>query len=272
MSAQVLALRQLIADRFPNAKPMAERDANRLAHAVATGLTSLDRALPHGGFPRGKLTVWAPAGGAAAVLRSACRGVTTAGERAAWVDASGTLTFGWTDGAPLVVHATDRTNALRCAEVLLKSGAFALVVLDGAEPAGTETVRLVGAVRDGGGAFVVLTERGSMAALRIASNFKPDSVRWRHGPFGDPAAPVDVQAEVRVRALGWNSRAKVLFRVLRYDLRDALVPGAADRRGGEPGRETGREPSREPAGAADRPADARRTDARPLTTRHRRPA
>ncbi len=270
MSAQVLALRQLIADRFPNAKPLAERDANRLAHAVATGLTSLDRALPHGGFPRGKLTVWAPAGGAAAVLRSACRGVTAAGERAAWVDASGTLTFGWTDGAPLVVHAADRTSALRCAEVLLKSGAFAMVVLDGAEPVGTETVRLVGAVRDGGGAFVVLTERGSMAALRIASSFKPDSVRWRPGPFGDPAAPVDVQAEVRVRALGWNSRAKVLFRVMRYDLRDALVPGAADRRGGEPSGQAER--AVDTRRAVSRAADARGADAHTHAARHRRPA
>lgn len=257
MPAEVLALRQLLADRFPNAKPLGERDANRLAQAVGTGFTSLDLALPHGGFPRGKLTVWAPAGGATAVLRSACRGVIANGERAAWVDASGTLTFGWTDQAPLVVHAGNRTSALRCAEVLLRVGAFALVVLDGAEPLGTETVRLAGAVRDGGGAFVVLTERGTMAALRIASSFTPDSVRWRAGPFDGPAAPIDVQAEVRVRALGWNARAKVLFRVKSYDLRDALEPGAADRRGGESDRQS--------AGAAD----THRTHAHALATHHR---
>lgn len=211
---------------------------------MVTGLDSLDRALPHGGFPRGKLTVWAPAGGAAAVLRAACRAAIAGGERAAWVDATGTLTFGWApsaehrwdEGAPLVVRATNRMSALRCAEVLLKAGAFALVVLDGADPVGAETVRLVGAVRDGGGAFVTLTDRGAMAALRISSSFDLRGVRWRPGPFGDPATPVDLQADVQVRALGWNSRAKVLFRITRYDLRDALEPGGADRRGGIPDR------------------------------------
>lgn len=260
MSAELRALRQLLADRFPDARPLAERDAHRLAQSVATGLEALDGALPHGGFPRGKLTVWVPAGGAAAVLRATCRAVIEGGERAAWVDGSRTVTFGWgeepqhhrastspsmrrsggwarergpewSDGTPLVIHASDRMSALRCAEALLSSGAFALVVLDGAEAVGTETVRLVRAVRDGGGAFVALTDRGSMAALRITSRLDPHGVRWRPGPFGDPAALVDVRAEVRVRALGWNARAELLFPVARYDLRDALEPGAPDRRG-----------------------------------------
>lgn len=260
VSAQLRALRQLLADRFPDARPLVERDAHRVARSVATGLEGLDGALPHGGFPRGKLTVWVPTGGAAAVLRAACRSTIAGGERAAWVDASRTVTFGWgeksaqhhstmapptrrmrempteaghewSDGTPLVIHATDRMAALRCAEALLASGAFALVVLDGAEAMGTETVRLARAVREGGGAFVALTERGSMAAVRITSRLDPHGVRWRSGPFGDPAELVEVRAEVRVRALGWNARADLRFPVARYDLRDALEPGAPDRRG-----------------------------------------
>lgn len=253
MSAQIHALRQLIAEQFPDARPLVERDAHRLADPVTSGIATLDAAFPGGGLPRGKLTAWAPATGAAAVLRAACRAVVARRERAAWVDASRTVTFAWDTSpgpvrgqrvreagsaasttpaaSPLIVHPTDRINALRAAELLLRSGAFALLVLDGAEPVGTETVRLTRAARDGGGALVVLTERASMAALRVSSRLDPHGVRWRRSPFGDPATPIDVRVRVQVRALGWNARAEVVFPVAAYDLRCALEPGGADRRG-----------------------------------------
>jgi hypothetical protein len=255
MSAQLRALRQLIADRFPDAAPLAERDANRVAPPVSTGIATLDAAFPGGGLPRGKLTAWAPEGGAAAVLRAASRAVIAAGERAAWVDGARTAMAGWanaeslapsgarretwtewTDGVPLVVHPTDRISALRCAELLLKCGAFALVVLDvlgmapRAEPMGTETVRLARAVREGGGAFVVLTPSGSMAALRVAAKLDPHGVRWRRGPWGEPALPAEARIEVRARALGWNAKAQVVLPVAPYDVRCAVEPGP-DRRG-----------------------------------------
>ncbi|MGH7719766.1 MAG: hypothetical protein ACREON_13105 [Gemmatimonadaceae bacterium] len=243
MSAQLHALRQFIAEQFPNARPLVERDAHRLADPIATRISALDRALPGGGLPRGKLTAWSAATGAAAILRATCRGVIAGGERAAWVDALRTLTFGWAaavtkadsavqaDGVPIIIHPADRVNALRATELLLRSGAFALVVLDGAEPIGTETVRLTRAARDGGGALVVLTECASMAALRVSSRLDLHGVRWRRGPFGDPAAPVDMRAEIRVRALGWNARATISFPVAAYDLRCALEPDSTDRRG-----------------------------------------
>ncbi len=236
----VRALRALLAEQYPDARPLAERDAQRALRPLPTGFAALDGALPSGGLPRGKLTAWAPAAGAAAVLRSACRAVLAAGERAAWVDATRSLTAAWSPGAeargaaalPLLVHPRDRTDALRCAECVLGSGAFALVVVEpapGDEPQGTETVRLTRAARDGGAALVVLTERGSMAALRVAARLDVHGVRWRHGPFG-PAAPVAVRAEVRVRALGWNARAELTLAVAGFDVRDALEPGP-DRRG-----------------------------------------
>ena len=235
-------VRRLLAEQFPDARPLVERDAGRLARPVSTDVPALDRALPGGGLPRGKLTAWAPAAGAATMLRSACRAVIAGGERAAWIDGTETLTYGWgwpqeaaVDGAlPLVVQPSDRINALRCAELVLRSGAFALVVLEmaaGSEPAGTETVRLTRATRDGGSALVVLTERGSMAALRITSRLIPHGVHWQHGPFG-AAAPIEVRAEIRARALGWNERAEVTLAVAAYDVRDALDPRPADRRGG----------------------------------------
>jgi hypothetical protein len=247
----VRALRALLAEQYPDARPLSERDAAATAPPVRTGFEALDAALPGGGLPRGKLTAWAPAGGATGVLRSACRAVLAAGERAAWVDATGTRSAAWTASwraapeltplagppdlaapRPLLVESDDRTDALRCAEHLLRAGAFALVVLEppaGGAPEGTETVRLTRAARDGGSALVVLTERGSMAALRVTSRLDARGVRWRHGPFG-PAAPVLVRAEVRARALGWHGRATVALAVAGYDLRDALEPGR-DRRG-----------------------------------------
>ncbi len=256
------SLHALLGERYPDARPLAERDAARVAAPVSTGLPALDAALPGGGLPRGKLTAWAPEGGATAVLRSACRAVLAAGERAAWVDAGDTRTAAWTGvwspypehrvdyrtaaGAPagagtpepmrLLVQSDDRLDALRCAECLLKAGAFALVVLEpppGGEPQGTETVRLTRAARDGGAALVVLTERASMAALKVASRLDARGVRWRHGPFG-PAAPVAVRVDVRVRALGWQARVAVPLAVAGRDVRDALEPGR-DRRGARRG-------------------------------------
>jgi hypothetical protein len=248
MSAQVRALRALLAEQFPDATPLAERDALRLARQVATGIGALDAVLPGGGLPRGKLTAWAPAGGSTAVLRAACRAVLAGGERAAWVDAARTRPLGarWESAlhapdhpsdAPLVVHPAGRVSALRSAELLLHSGAFALVVLEpatGAEPQGTEVVRLARAARGGGSAFVALTAGGAMAALRVTSRLDARGIRWRHGPFGDPAAAVSARVSVRVRAAGWNAAADFLLPVAPYDLRCALDPHAPDRRAAAP--------------------------------------
>jgi len=282
-------LRRRLAEEYPDARPLVERDAQRLAHPVPTGIAALDRMLPGGGLPRGKLTAWAPDGGAAAVLRAACRAALAAGERAAWIDVSRTATFGWAAGLggrdaglgdrephsnpsfprkresrsalhatgeipafagmtvtreaqPLVVHPPDRLSALRGAELLLRSGAFGLVVLEGADALGAEVVRLTRAARDGGGAFVALTASTSMAALRVTSRLVThgttragrgaidDGLSWQSDPFGDPASFRTVRAEVRARSLGWNAKATLRFRVAPYELRCAVEPGV-DRRG-----------------------------------------
>ena len=58
---------------------------------VATGIAALDKILPNGGLPRGRLSVWAPQGGATAILRAACHSVVAGGERAAWIDGDNTV-------------------------------------------------------------------------------------------------------------------------------------------------------------------------------------
>lgn len=231
VSAQLLALRQLLHQRFPNAAPLTQR----LATPVPTGLSPLDRILPGGGLPRGKLTAWTPNGGATAVLLAACQMAVATGERAAWLDTSGTVGPDWErwkDG-PLLIRPTEpiRRNALRCAEVLLRSGGIAVVVLSGAEPTAPERVRLTRAAREGGGVFVILTDNPSLATLRVASRILPDSYRWERGPFDNPAAPVEATVEVRARTLGWNANARVVLPVSRYELRLSLDPELADRRG-----------------------------------------
>ena len=45
-------VRRLLAERFPDARPLVERDAEALARPVPTNIPALDRALPGGGLPR----------------------------------------------------------------------------------------------------------------------------------------------------------------------------------------------------------------------------
>ncbi|MGH7481623.1 MAG: hypothetical protein ACRELV_05665, partial [Longimicrobiales bacterium] len=62
----VLALRELLQERFPGAQPVAPGGTARPA---ALGVAPLDRMLPEGGLPRGRLTHWRPGAGATALLR-----------------------------------------------------------------------------------------------------------------------------------------------------------------------------------------------------------
>lgn len=260
---RVHALRQLLTDRFPDAAPLAELDARRLAQPVGTGLSELDRIFPGGGLPRGRLTAWLSHGGATAVLRAACHAAGAAGERTAWIDAARTAGPGW-DGGPLVIRPEGelgrggrashprqglhvapgrsrrhtrpgdqlrRLNALRSAEVVLRSGGFALVVLAGTRPEGTEAVRLVRAAREGGSALVVLTPGASLASLRVTSRLLPHGYRWARGPFANPAAPLEATVQLLVRTLGWSRQAEVVLPVTPHELRLSLDPSLPDRRG-----------------------------------------
>lgn len=221
------ALRHLLEDRFPDATPV----THRTAEPVATGIPELDKILPGSGFPRGRLVVWNPQGGATAILRTACHTVIANGERSAWIDGLSTIAGQFWEEGPVLVRPKNRKNALRSAEELLRCGGFALVVLSGTEPRGKETVKLSRAVREGGGAFVTLTSHASMASLRITSKLVRESYRWRKTPFGDPADVQEVKLRVKVWSLGWNKQTEFMLPVIPYDLRMALEPGIVDRRG-----------------------------------------
>ncbi len=235
MATSVAELKEVLARRFPGAVPV----TYGTAAAVVTGVAALDRVLPGGGLPRGRLSVWVPGGGATAVLQGACAAVGERGERAAWVDGARSLTCRpgvvaeseARGAAPLVLRPADGRAALACAEELLRSGGFALVVLSGVEVVGVEAVRLSRAVREGGGAFVALGAGASIAALRLESRIAPEGYRWRRGAFGEPAEVESVAVEVRVWGMGLSARAKFRMPVVHHELRLSLEPGLVDRRG-----------------------------------------
>lgn len=228
MSKQsVAALRALIEERFPDASPLTQRTAEH----VATGIGPLDEILPNGGLPRGHLTVWAPQGGAIAMLRAACDAAITNGERAAWVDGTGTIAGAFWDSSngPALVRPTSHVHALRATDELLRCGGFALIVLTGLDFRGTENVRLTRSAREGGTALITLTTATSLASLRVTSRLL--RYRWRRSPFGDPADVQDVTVRVHARAAGWNRHSEFLLRVRPHELRLSLESELADRRG-----------------------------------------
>jgi hypothetical protein len=232
MPTSVAALRALIQQRFPDAAPLplvGQPDSARTADQVATGIAPLDHILPNGGLPRGRLSVWAPQGGATSILRAACHATVAAGERAAWIDGDNTVAGAfWTDG-PYLVRPQSRLHALRAAEELLRSGGFSLLVLAGAEPQGTETVRLTRAAREGGAALVTVGSAAAMASLRLTSTLV--HYRWRRTPFGDPAVPRDATVRVNARAVGFTAHTEFSIPVLHHELRLSLESELADRRG-----------------------------------------
>ena len=198
---------------------------------MATGIDALDRVLPNGGLPRGRLSVWAPQGGSTAILRATCYSIVLHGERSAWIDGDNTVAGAfWSDAGGLyLVRPKSRIHALRAAEEMLRSGGFSLLVLAGAEPQGTETVRLTRAAREGGAALVSIGTSASMASLRLTSKLM--RYRWRRTPFGDPAEAQDVTVRVHARPVGWNAHTDFPIPVTHHELRLSLESELADRRG-----------------------------------------
>ena len=131
--------------------------------AWATGIAPLDAALG-GGIPRGRITevVGAMGAGKTALLRQVVTHVLQQGGWVAWVDARRTLApQPWAGlGSRLVmVRPHDHKRGAWCADVLLRSGVFALVVLDGAPLLSrVNGVRLAQLARERDAAFVVIAD------------------------------------------------------------------------------------------------------------------
>lgn len=224
----VLDLKAALEERFPNAQPVAYRTTG----AVATGISPFDNMLPAGGLPRGRLSLWTPGGGATAMLYAAAQAVAGCGERSAWIDGAGTITGdSWKPGA-MLLKPEGELEAVICAEELLRSGGFGLVVLSGAgKTFAREDVRLSRAVREGGGAFVALNATSSIAHLRVTSRIGPEGYKWRMNPFGEPVEVVEVRVQIEAQAMGWNGRTSVTLPVATHAYRTAPAVSLVDRRG-----------------------------------------
>jgi len=128
---------------------------------MPTGIDALDHALASGGLPRGRLTEILGATGKLTLLRLIVDAAAARGEWVAYVDASRTLApRDWAHLADVpgvwIVRPPDAARAAWCADVLLRSAAFSLVVLDSAPPISRAiAVRLTGLARESNAAFVV---------------------------------------------------------------------------------------------------------------------
>ena len=229
MSAAALDLREHLARRFPDAVPL----ATRRDVGVATGISAFDNMLPNGGLPRGRATVWGtPGSGATAILSAACQSILATGMRTAWIDGARTLGLGWSDG-PLVIRPRTPLLGLRFAELLLVSGGFALVVMSGIPAERTTLFRLARAVHEGGGGFAMVADGTLPAALRLRSRYLPERFDYARTPFGDPAMVRHVTVAIDATSSGWNATTTLTLPLHAHDVRSALDPGLADRRGSE---------------------------------------
>lgn len=226
MSAQVHALRDLLAARFPGATPLVQGTTP----VAASGVAALDRILPGGGFPRGRLAVWSGFG-AAALLRAACGAAAARGERAVWIDATGRTDARLGEGDVLLARPASALQAAECAEELARSGAFGLVVLAGAPAEEAVRLRLSRAVREGGAALVELGSAFFLAGLRLASSLLPAAARWRADRLGEPVDVEAVPVRVEAAALGWRRETTLMLPLAARVARLSLEPALADRRG-----------------------------------------
>jgi hypothetical protein len=133
---------------------------------LGTGIPGLDALLSWRGLPRGRLTevTGVRGSGKATLLRRMVVETTSRGLGAAYVDASRTLApRDWANVANeagdgfWVVRPKQASRGAWCADVLLRSGAFALVVLDGAPPLRQSiAVRLTRLAHDTAAALVIV--------------------------------------------------------------------------------------------------------------------
>jgi hypothetical protein len=210
------------------------------ADLLPTGVAGLDAALG-GGLPRGRLAeIAGPLGsGTATLARRLVTGLVARGLGVAYVDAARTLDpADWAHlaaGHLRMVRPPDAARGAWCADVLLRSGAFVLVVLDGA-PALTrqQALRLVGLAREKDAAFVVVGQDRPSAvsgAVRLA-------LRRRWGrPAGGPgrAALHDGAIQILVER-GGNRELVELPGALDEPRRLGVHATGPDRRGAGHGR------------------------------------
>ncbi|MGH7677226.1 MAG: hypothetical protein ACRENU_02090 [Gemmatimonadaceae bacterium] len=212
------------------------------APGLPTGLEALDEALASGGLPRGRLTEVVGASGKLTLLRPVVAAAVRRGEWVAYIDASRTLApRDWAetarDHALWIVRPPEPTKAAWCADVLLRSGSFALVVLDSAPPISRAiAVRLMGLARESNAAFVVVAASG---ATRLGGAARLRVHRRRH------RLRIAIEKGARISGGGGGQRQRVVEVACADGVARRLCanPAVPDRRGVQreaPGKRDGR--------------------------------
>src|SRR5919205_4374061 len=138
-----------------------------LPSSLPTGIPELDALLIGRGVPRGRLTevVGARGSGKTSLLRQLVGTTAARGLWVAYIDAARTLAprewahVGGEEPSIWMVRPNTPGKGAWCADILLRSGAFALVVLDSGPPLKRSvSVRLTRLAREAGAAFVVVIE------------------------------------------------------------------------------------------------------------------
>jgi hypothetical protein len=188
---------------------------------LATGIAALDAALPNGGLPRGRLTemVGAPGSGKTTLVHRMVARAVAGGWWVAYVDATRTLApRDWADIARRerreaygvsggvrrgadeglwVVRPDEPSRGAWCADVLLRSGAFSLVVLDGAPVlARGVAVRLTRLAREADAALLVLGDDAKASELAGALRLRVARQALKRRGTGDAA--VDAARRITV--------------------------------------------------------------------------
>ena len=160
----------------------------------STGLAQLDRALG-GGIPRGRVTeISGPlAVGKTALLRRLVTQVLHTGAWVAWIDATRTLApapFTAMGARFVVIRPPDRKRCAWTADLLLRSGVFALVVIDGAPPLSrVHGVRLAQLARERDAACVVLEHHDGGREVRPSRLAGTVRLRIAAMPVCTPSLP-----------------------------------------------------------------------------------
>ena len=200
---------------------------------LATGLRTLDSALPLGGLPRGRLTeiVGAPGAGKTTVVRHIVERAVRDGWCVAYIDATRTLApRDWAHINTLNPRAADNLWVVRpdrpdrgawCADVLLRSSAFALVVLDGAPLLSRNVaVRLTRLARESDAALLALSDDNK--ASELAGSLR---LRVTKTPSQRTTVIIEKGAPYQTVTVGEASRGNEVARRVRTH------PEVPDRRG-----------------------------------------
>ena len=175
-------LPQSLVDLLPHPLPAASAEGRTLP----TGVEALDARLVGGGLPRGRLTevVGARGSGKATLLRQIVARTLSEAGWVAYIDATRTLAP--RDWAHLgsegfwMIRPRDPSRAAWCADVLLRCGAFALVVIDsGPVLSRAVAVRLTRLARESGAALVIAGEEGRTSLVGGAVRLRVQRVASR---------------------------------------------------------------------------------------------